>query len=277
MFSQNEEANEIVDIDMLKISDAVGSSIDNFNISVILFGSYCKGEGGFVDGKLVNDYDLLLITDTKKEADDITEIILELGLQNKADIQWTTNEKIKNLPCTQQWYEIAKSGIAIDGEMPEFPDWEAFDIPYSDAIQSLEKRATSMILGKYEMLKGDDCNWDKVMTQIGKMIIALGDAILIKRGMFSPSYRTRALMLGQDNISQMYTTAVSHKLLGTPDLNKDGIWELWNMTRNYYLSYVTINKLRLPIGEAMLSIDETTPQDTLKEILVNLGSEGWLE
>ena len=109
MFSQNEEANEIVDIDMLKISDAVGSSIDNFNISVILFGSYCKGEGGFVDGKLVNDYDLLLITDTKKEADDITEIILELGLQNKADIQWTTNEKIKNLPCTQQVYEIAKS------------------------------------------------------------------------------------------------------------------------------------------------------------------------
>jgi len=269
-YSQIKEANLIVQKDM----DKIKSALKGHKIQLILFGSYSKGEGGFRDGKPINDYDLLLLADDPVE---VIDIINGLDLETKADVQWMTKDLLKNLKCTQQWYEIAETGKAIVGNMPKLPEWEPYDIPYSDGLSSLEKRATSMILAKYEMLKGNDCDWDKVMTQIGKMIIALGDIILIKRGSFSPSYRTRALLLGRDPISAMYTTAVSHKLLGVPDLSKDKLWELWNMTRNYYLNYVTDNKLRLPIGEAMLAIDETTSIELLKEVLIKLGSEGWLE
>jgi len=272
MFTQQNDKEDIIIIDIAKISEELAEEE-----TVALFGSYAKGEGGLLDGKPVNDYDLIIYTEDREDFEKIAYRIGSLGLNNLPEMHHLKPSEIENLKCTQQWYEASIDLMMLSGKKAiPFPYWEAHDIPYLDAINSLERRAVSMLIAKHEMLKGEDTDWNKVMGQIGKMVIALGDAILIKRGVFNTSYRTRALMLGQDDISELYNTAVSYKLLSLPDLSKDKIWEYWNITRNYYYRYVKENQIPINVGNALLAIDETISKDKLKELIIKLNAGSWL-
>lgn len=242
---------------------------DENTMSLYLFGSYGKGEGGFVSGNPVNDYDIGLFNGTNK----IKESIEKLKLPVKVEVWMIPNK----LPDSQQKFELIYGSIFLEGkDVVSEMEMESYDIPYEDAISSLNKRVLSMLVGKYEMSK-EDPDWSKVMTQIGKMILALGDIVLIKRGQFSPSYRTRMVMLNDDTIFPFYTLAVYHKLFGLDNLNPDELWNLWNQVRQYFREYVINNQIKTDFSDMLCNFDERIERDTLGSLLEVLGvDKEWL-
>jgi len=255
------EGDRVVGKDLQRIVDVVSGK----NMGVYIFGSFARGEGCFID-RPRNDYDILLVRGDSTTASAIQKAVplAEVHLFNSPEV-----------PCTQQWYEFKYSAKHLYGGAIQLPDWEPYEIPFADAINSLERRSVSMILGKYELMK-DEPDYRKVAEQICKGIIALGDAVLIRRGEFHPSYTMRSLMLQNDEIGTFYRTAVSIKLLNEPQMNPDDLWALWVNTRSRMRQYAVDVRMRLTIGEILFSIDERTGKDELKELLIKLGAEKWL-
>lgn len=268
-YSQVEGADEIIQNHLDEIMETATSHKDwEENTALYLFGSYGKGEGGFIDGNPVNDYDLALFNGTDK----LKEAIEEIKLPVKIDVWMVPVE----LPNSQQVYELEHGSTFLVGKEVTWKNGlQAYDIPYSDAINSLNRRVLSMLVGKHEMMK-DEPDWNKVMTQIGKMILALGDIVLIKRGQFNPSYRTRLVMLNEDDIFPFYALAVYHKLFGFNQLNPDEIWGLWNQVRQYFREYTINNQIKTDFSEMLVNFDERIEKDTLGSLLEVLGAGEWI-
>lgn len=262
------EGDNVVAKDMQKLS-----RLDIFPFSLILFGSFGRGEGLVLDGKPRNDYDLLLVHGTERDK----KLIEQTKLSCMPEVHMIDLEALGKSAITQQIYEIRYGSQVILGESVDgvIGDPEPYEIPYGDAINSLERRAISMILAKYELGK-QKSDLRKVTEQIAKMVIALGDAILIKRGQFNPKYANRNLLLSNDDISSQYQLAVSTKLTGTPELSEDQLWNWWHNTRHMLREYAVGNSLKLTIGEALFAITDRTTQEQLKDILIKLGAKKWL-
>lgn len=232
--------------------------------TLILFGSFGRGEGLVLDNEPRNDYDLLLVgSEETKQA--IEEAV------PKAEVHIHSGETT----CTQQWFEIKYASQLLVGKPLKLPNWKPYDIPYADAINSIERRAVSMLIAKYELSK-ENPDLRKVTEQIAKGLIAIGDAILIKRGQFHPLYSVRALMLSDDDIGGFYSMAVSTKLTGSPELNTDQLWDLWHKTRQAMRSYQVDNQLQLPVSEALFAITDRTEPEKIKELIEKLGAGRWL-
>ncbi|OGI38888.1 MAG: hypothetical protein A2612_01540 [Candidatus Moranbacteria bacterium RIFOXYD1_FULL_44_12] len=261
------EGNLVISKDM----DRVREVLKGTNVTAVLFGSYGRGEGAFIDGKPRNDYDLLINSFEPELKAKLEKLQLTTLLE--VHQQYITNPS--DISCTQQWYEIKYGSKLINGKPLGLPDWQAYEIPYADAVNSINRRSVSMILGKYEMMK-EDPDYRKVAEQIVKGIIALGDAQLIKRGEFHHLYTVRSLMLIPDEIGRLYQTAVSIKLLNQPQLNPDELWQLWEETRARYRQYIVDNSLRVPNGELLINITERHDKETIKKVLIELGAGQWL-
>lgn len=223
--------------------------------SVILFGSYGRGEGAIIDGKPRNDYDILLVNpveDNHKGNKDVGTLIREAVPLAECHIVKDGDDVFPS----QQWFEIKYASQLIAGEPLDLPLWEAHQIPYADAMRSLERRAVSLLVGKHEMMK-ENPDWRMVIEQICKGIIAIGDATLIRRGEFHPKYTMRTVMLEGDEIHPLYSMAVSLKIFGRPDMDHDQIWQLWQTTRDLFRKYCVAFRVT---GEAIEYLLDYTDQ-----------------
>lgn len=239
--------------------------------SLVLFGSYGKGEGVIIDGKPRNDFDILLVGGDDK----CQQALAELDLGCEVEVHAFDHKQVKKAEPTQQWWEIKYGSQLLDGKPLHLPAWEAYEIPYSDAINSLNKRCISMLIGKHEMMK-DEPDWRKAAEQAIKMVIAIGDAMLIKRGKFHPSYAHRSLMLIQDQIGDLYQIAVSVKIRNLPELDPDQVWRLWHDARKSFSTYVTNNKLEVELAPILFGVTDRTTKEELVEVITELGAERWI-
>jgi len=241
--------------------------------ALILFGAFGRGEGLVLNGVPRNDYDLLMIDGTQE----IKSLIEDLGLKCMPEIHSVSEADLRDAFPSQQWFEIKYASTPLYGNdyMKLLPEWEPYEIPYGDAINSLERRSISMILAKYELGK-DKPDYRKVIEQISKMVIAIGDATLIKRGQFHPKYAVRNLMLSSDNIGPDYNLAVSTKLTGLPDFTTDQLWGWWHQTRNKFRDYSNDNQIRIVLGDALMSITDRVSQEQLADLLHKLGADNWM-
>jgi len=256
--------------DIIKIKEAAGEG--EFQ-SLVLFGAYGKDEGYLVDDRPSNDLDILVVDGNKQTISRLRSLRASLPL----DILAVSQADLKDITPTQMWWEIKYGSKLLSGWDLELPNWNPWDIPYWDAIMSLDRRCLSMILGKYELMQ-DKPDYRKVTEQICKMVIALGDAVLIKRGQFHHLLARRSLMLCQDEINSTYQLAVSMKVTGWPEMNPDQLWHLWHETSKRFRNYVTINQLNVPKADALLSITDRTTAEELKEMFTGLGGEEkWLK
>lgn len=265
IYTTTPEGDRLVQKDIDKI---ISVSKNHKFKSLILFGSFGKGEGLVWEGSPRNDYDLLAVGGSEG----LKKAIEQLNLNCKAEV-WLL-DKVEPIP-TQQWYEIRYGSRLLLGDYIKLPDWNPWDILYEDAINSLNRRAVSLLVGKYEMGK-DEPNTRKITEQIAKGVIAMGDAILIKRGQFDPRYAVRNLLLSQDPIGGFYQTMVSTKLTGFPDLNPDQQWEFWHQTRNLYREYSIDNQINSMAMEILFNLTDRTSQDDLGEAIKKLGGAEWL-
>ena len=258
--------DEIVEKDLRTLQQAIeGKKYD----SLLLFGSFAKGEGLVLHGKPRNDYDLMLLGGNEETE----KALLEADINTEVDV--FSVDAVPSV-CTQQMFEMAYAHEVIAGNKVPFPKWQPYEIPYVDAIESLGKRSASLMLAKYEMGK-DDPDYRKVAEQIDKAIIAIGDAILIKRGQFHPRYTTRAIMLGSDEIGGLYTMAVQNKITGFPEHSPDRLWELWFAVRDEMRMYVVQNKIKNDKTEVVVQYSEAITQDQLVKILPLMGvDKKWL-
>ena len=265
-YSQVHEADKEIEKDLDKIREAISGK--EFT-ALYLYGAYGKGEGGFVNGEPVNDYDILLVGGSKSLAKNIQRV------ETSIEVEVFHVESLDGIKCTQQWFEIKYGSQLLFGRPIELPEWQPYEIEYADAIESLNKRTLSMLVAKHEMMK-DEPDLFKIVTQISKMIIALGDAVLIKRGQFNPSYRTRLLMLQLDGIRGFYEIAVNHKLFGETELNKDEIWGMWNEIRKMYREYILVNQIKTEYSDMLINFDERVSKEALAGLLEALGAKRWL-
>lgn len=230
--------------------------------SILLFGSYARGEGIVIDGKARNDYDIIVLG-----SEEAQQAVANAKTSVKCEVHTEIGQG-------QQLFEIIHAHKVIAGNIPEFKPMEAWEIPFADAINSLERRSVSMIVAKYEMGK-ENPDTRKVTEQIAKGIISIGDAVLIKRGQFHPRYSVRSLMLSQDDIGGLYSLAVSMKLLNMPEVTQDKLWELWHTARKKMREFAVENQLQLQVGELLFSITDRTTQEDLGLLLDKLGAGEW--
>ena len=260
--------DEVIRQDLEKIIRAVrGMEFE----SLVLFGAYGKGEGCLIDGKPRNDYDLLLVGGKSRVAKKIERAKTLV----KAEVWHVLPVDVREAGCSQQWFEIKYGSQLLAGKPLDLPEWQPWEIPFADAINSIDRRCVSMILGKYEMMK-EKPDWRKVVEQICKGLISIGDAILIRRGEFHPLYTVRAAMLAEDEIGSLYQKAVSIKIYNRPVLNPDQTWHFWYRVRNLMREFVLANRIKLAFGEALFSIDERTEKEKLEALLKEMGAEKWL-
>lgn len=261
------EGDKIVQQDVDKIQAVLSQS----KVTAYLFGSYGRGEGALINGKPTNDYDLYI----NSFEPDIVQELQKLQLATFLEVHTGYITNPADMQATQQLYEMRYGSHLLNGKPLAFPDWQPYEIPFADAANSLNRRAVSLIVGKYELMK-DEPNLRKVSEQLAKGIIALGDATLIKRGEFHHLYSIRSLMLQSDEIGKLYSLMTSIKLLDEPKLNPDELWQLWIETRHRYRQYVTDNALKLQNVEFLLAINERHNKDTIKQLLEQLGAADWI-
>ncbi len=267
-YAITKEGDQIVEEDIQKIIDACAG--EDFK-SLVLYGAFGRGEGCVLNGKPRNDYDLLLVGGSKELEDKITNIAT--GCVNEV---WRIDGWNRKNVCTQKRYEVKYGSQLLAGEPLDLPDWEAYEIPFEDAMESLGNRAVSLILGKYEMMK-DEPDWRKCIEQIAKGIIAVGDAVLIRRGEFHPKYTVRSHMLIADEIGDLYRLAVSIKLLNHPEFTTDEIWELWRQARGAMRKFMAEQNVITPKAKILFSITERHDREMLKDLLEELEvEERWL-
>lgn len=237
----------------------------------LLYGSYGKGEGIVINNSPRNDYDIFVLNVSGKVTrEKLVALTSDLAI-NKID--WLVNNNGDYFPISQQSFDMKKHVVLLGKSIPL--NILPYEIPYTDAISSIEKRIVSLILGKYEMKK-DSPDYRKVAEQIIKAIIAIGDATLIRRGEFHPSYFVRALMLEFDGIGEMYRMAVRIKCIGDPVLDPDQLWALWNQTRDIVRDYCLENSIGGAHLDTLIQIDEDTTFENLGNVLVDMGAGDWL-
>lgn len=239
--------------------------------TIALFGSYAKGEGYLLNGNPVNDLDLIVVGGSQKQLDALGKVKTSVPL----DIILITPDELQLVQPTQMWWEIAYANETLFGKPLELPKWAPWEIPYTDAVASLNKRIVSLIIGKHELMKPNP-DLVKVRSQIGKMIIALGDALLIKRGQFDHRYAIRSHMLMHDDIGDLYRLAVSWKVLNWPETDPDQLWQLWQIAKNRTKDYITRNEIYVPNLDPLLEVTETATIEQVAEFIKLLGAEKWL-
>lgn len=244
---------------------------------IVLFGSYGKGEGAIVNGKPTNDYDVLVITDSGDMNSDWMREVIEDKVSNHVDFIVTSESDLNEQPITQQYFEYAAGTVIYAPKGKKFPIRiiEPYEISYTDAINSINRRIVSLLVGKHEMMK-EHPDYRKVAEQIVKAIIAVGDATLIRRGEFHHSYFVRSTMLVTDPVGDMYQTAVAIKCLGKPVLNPDQLWSLWNSTKHMVREYCMENSIGGVYLDALLAVTDDIKHEDLAEVLKQFGAEEWL-
>ena len=171
-------------------------------VGIILCGGFGRGEGTVVkEGQLVrpvNDYDFLIVTDEKPLDMSILAKKLANALTMKLlDIRAISPDELNKLPISQWAYDLKYGSKVIFGDkslLQLIPDFSAEQIPVWEAIKLLCNRMAGILgaLSYDEAMRSliiKDQGWFRV--QVDHMLIACGDAALIRYGYYHHLYRER--------------------------------------------------------------------------------------
>ncbi len=207
--SGSQEFDNLIDEQLLQIKDEILTLIPAKDIAAILLGGgYGRGEGGVLeeDGKeyLYNDYDLFVILKNvsylkKKEYQDKVQLIhKKFTPLFKIDVDvgpLQTVNAISKAPHWMMWYELKNGHIVLWGNeniKNYFPDYSQEKMPIMEAYRLLLNRGVGLILCKKHFTTfEEEESKEFILRNIRKAQLAMGDAFLIKKGVFNYSYKKR--------------------------------------------------------------------------------------
>lgn len=178
-------------------------------VSIILYGSYGRGEGAFYEeGDNIftyNDYDLIIIVDASLSKTLINSI--KEKLKRKLSIRWIdltqkTISELKKLKPSIFNFDLKYGSKVIWGNKRIFeyiPDFKAEQIPEKD-IEILYFTRLYTFLGSLKLdafengIYNEDARFFR--NQMAKAILAVADILLIQKKMYHSSYieRTKRIL-----------------------------------------------------------------------------------
>ncbi len=210
--------------------------------ALVLGGGYGRREGGAwkVDGhwQPYNDYDLYALYEDAppwkmskiRHAIEAMaeEATAEMGLD--VDVAVVCERKLRNAPPRIEWYELRRGNRVLIGSgraMDILPDVRGSEIPSDEGERLLMNRAIGMIYARRHLdafrttndsLPLDDL--DFITRNIYKALLAGGDVVLLRLGLYHYSYRERLARLEAlelesplrfDDIKAAYRAAMQYR------------------------------------------------------------------
>lgn len=184
--------------------------------SIILYGSYGRGEGAFFYDeqgviRTYNDYDIIIVVKKTIEHQKLSHI--QNLLEEKLDIKWIdisqkTIDNLKTLPLTIFNYDLKYGSKVIFGDQDVLnfiPNFESKNISLKEAetlyftriwtfLGSLPADGFTRILNKEESRF--------FRNQMAKAILAVVDIVLLQKGAYHSSYRKRVELISEDKTNE---------------------------------------------------------------------------
>jgi len=205
-----------LDADFRRIAEAL-LTLSPKPQAVILGGGYGRREGGLLakEGKSApyNDYDIYAVFDAvaarlpRQTTDTVAGLAhaLTSEMEVDVDIAAVSRRKLEQASPRIEWYELRRGHQVLYGP-PRFldlmPDYRGRDIPYDEGERLLMNRGVGMILARRRLApllaSGDavgEKDLDFITRNIYKALLAAGDAILLRFGLYHYSYRERLARL----------------------------------------------------------------------------------
>jgi len=213
-YTTSKEADKKVEKDIQKIKEIIIKELNP--ISIILFGGFGRGEGSYeiVKGKykLLNDYDLYIVTKKKisdKRLDEIgrkcsvllgkgggefVEEYNEIYDKNRyfhVDLRWIDYNNLDKLKRINRTYELKYGSMVIYGEdvRKKIKD---IKVPLSESFRYLINPACHLLLCMDERKLSGKFKKDEkfyLMHHIIKSYLACASSLIISEGKFKPNYK----------------------------------------------------------------------------------------
>ncbi len=249
-------------IDIIKtsfISDTkiIIDSILEFNpISIILYGGYGRGEGSWVkiaEKKYTpyNDYDILIIYDKKLASVNFKKLASELA--RDIGIRWidigqiTINNLCRYKPSIYS-YDLKYGSKVIYGDkniLLHIPDYKSSDLSLKEGEILFFTRLWTL-LGSLDQdafrveLKDDQSRFFR--NQMAKAILAVVDILLLQKGLYHTSYKSRVERLTtyyshRQDIIDLANWALEEKLLPkSPLMSPQEVKKLYTTVHKTFIS-----------------------------------------
>jgi predicted nucleotidyltransferase len=227
-------------------------------ISIYMYGSYGRGEGGWVEysenGERLatpyNDYDIALVLNEKVPSEIIQE--LEGKLKSVIDISWIditqyTIYSLNNLKCSIKNYDLKYASKWLYGDkcvMSNIPDFEGKDISSKD-IEILFATRIFTLVGSFDAKGLVEMPPEKEMffrNQMAKAILAIVDCILVQNGSYDTSYVRRVKNLpsfiNDERLITLANWAINEKLFPShQNMTTESLRSLYKEVRDLFFSY----------------------------------------
>ncbi len=222
----SQEFDQLIDQQLVLVKDEILKIIPSQDIAAILLGGgYGRGEGGVLFENdteyLYNDYDLFVILRNvsyrkKKEYQSKIHLIHEkFTPMFKIDVDvgpLQTVSAIAKAPHWMMWYELKNGHMVLWGKeniKNYFPDYSRSKMPIMEAYRLLLNRGVGLLLCQkhFDTFEEEESK-EFILRNIRKAQLAMGDAFLIKKGLFHYSYKRR------DDIFTELVDEADLKLLG---------------------------------------------------------------
>jgi predicted nucleotidyltransferase len=164
--------------------------------AVVLTGGFARGEGALLQGKPLNDYDLLALRGAARPvAYEPLRARLETALRAHVDLQPVWATRLRWASPTVFWYETALRGRTLWGDpalLGRIPVRDPARLDRREGLRMLSNRAAGLLLveGQPDALA--------LRVQASKGLLAALDAHLLAQRRFAPSQRERWTLVEDD-------------------------------------------------------------------------------
>jgi predicted nucleotidyltransferase len=277
-------------VDTELINKLILQNVNNSIISIILYGSYGRGEGAFFINEqkvcVYNDYDILLIVKKIMPTADLLKI-KKILLKN-LDIRWIdisqkTIPKLKKLKPIIFNFDLKYGSRVIWGDKNVFehiPNFTSKQLTLWDA-ETLYFTRLFTFFGSLnpnyndQEITGEDSRFFR--NQMAKGVLAIVDVLLLQKKQYHSSYQERVSRLKllypkEENLILLSNWALKEKLSTTaPIMNKEEIETLIFKVSNRYIKemYIVLSKF---YGKEISTTDDLRKAKfySLKELIVVL-------
>lgn len=224
-------------------------------VAILLYGGYGRGEGSwYIDESMgwrpYNDYDVRLIVTERLPTAVISD--LERSLAEAIGIRWVDigqflPGELRKLKPTILNYDFKHGSRVIFGDsaiLKTIPDFRPSELTTKDGLILYFTRLYALLgsfsaRGLDSALEGEEARFFR--NQMAKALLAVADVLLLTKGAYDASYRTRVdravqMLPKESELADLLQWAITEKLCPRADqLNENEARNLYRTVRDNYV------------------------------------------